>query len=120
MLAFVGTQATAQKACTVSYIADNILKGNATAICECVDARIEIITPDTEGVYSKAQAEVVLRNLFKSLPADQFEIKQEGASKGNSRFFIGTYKSKSNTLNVYGLLKSIDNQMQIIQLHFEE
>jgi hypothetical protein len=32
---------------------------------------------------------------------------------------IGTYKSKSESLNVYILMKPVSNQLMIQQIHFE-
>lgn len=81
---------------------------------------VELVIPGKEGTYSKAQAEMLMKDFFSNHPPSSFMINQKGSSAGGSQFMIGTYKSGKNTYKTYILLKQANNQMAIQQVQFEE
>jgi hypothetical protein len=100
-------------------IAAAIKAGNSKELAQYFGPTVEIILPGTDGAFSKAQAEMIMKDFFgKSAPVS-FTVNQKGNSAGGAQFMIGTYKSKTETLNVYILLKPVSNQLLIQQIHFE-
>ncbi len=100
-------------------IAAAIKSGNAKILATFFCPTLEIRIPGSDGAFSKAQAEMIMKDFFvKSLPVS-FVVNQKGNSSGGAQFMIGTYKNKSQTLNVYILLKPVGSQLLIQQLHFE-
>jgi hypothetical protein len=100
-------------------IASSIKAGNSRELAKYFGPTVEVITPGSEGAFSKSQAEVIMKDFFtRSVPVS-FVINQKGNSSGGSQFLIGTYRSKTETLNVYILLKPVSGQLLIQQLHFE-
>lgn len=104
----------------VDQIASAIRDGNASALSTFFGKTVEVIIPGNEGVYSKAQAEMILKGFFAKYAPISFVVNQNRASAGGSQFIIGTYKNKLNELNVYVLLKPVAGQMLIQQIHFEK
>lgn len=104
-------------------VADNITAaiktGNSGELAKYFSPSLEIILPGSEGTFSKAQAEMIMKNFFARLSPVSFVVNQKGNSAGGAQFMIGTYKSKSETLNVYILLKPVNGQLLIQQMHFE-
>jgi hypothetical protein len=96
-----------------------IKAGNSKELAKFFGQTVEVLLPGIEGAFSKAQAEMIMKDFFtKSLPVS-FVVNQKGNSAGGTQFMIGTYKSKSEVLNVYILLKPVSGQMMIQQIHFE-
>jgi len=103
----------------VESITAAIKAGNSVELANYFAPTLEIILPGSDGTFSKAQAEMIMKNFFaKSVPIS-FVVNQKGNSAGGAQFMIGTYKSKSEKLNVYILLKPVSNQLLIQQMHFE-
>ena len=96
-----------------------IKAGSSKDLAKYFGPTLEIILPGSEGTFSKAQAEMIMKDFFaKSVPVS-FVVNQKGNSAGGAQFIIGTYKNKSEKLNVYILLKPVSNQLMIQQIHFE-
>jgi hypothetical protein len=103
----------------VESIAATIKAGNSKELAKYFGPTVEIILPGSDGAFSKAQAEMIIKDFFvKSAPVS-FVVNQKGNSAGGAQFIIGTYKTKSETLNVYILLKPVSNLLMIQQMHFE-
>ena len=103
----------------VEDVTASIKAGNSKELAKYFGPTLEIILPGSEGTFSKAQAEMIMKDFFtKSVPVS-FVVNQKGNSTGGAQFIIGTYKSKNEKLNVYILLKPVSNQLMIQQMHFE-
>lgn len=84
------------------------------------DESLEIITPDSDGVYSQNQAKQVLKAFFKKYPSSGFSVNHTGNSAGGSKFLVGTYQSGNNSFRVSVFLKKVGNDFLIQELSFEE
>jgi len=103
----------------VENISAAIKAGNSKELAKYFGPTVEIILPGSDGAFSKAQAEIIMKDFFsKSVPVS-FVVNQSRTSAGGAQFIIGAYKSKSEILNVYILLKPVSNQLLIQQMHFE-
>jgi hypothetical protein len=100
-------------------IAAAIKAGNSKELANYFGPTVEIILPGSEGAFSKAQAEMIMKNFFAKSAPVSFVVNQKGNSAGGAQFIIGTYKNKNEILNVYILLKPVSNQLLIQQMHFE-
>jgi len=98
-----------------------IASGNSTALAVHFFTSIELSIPDAQGSYSKAQAELLMKNFFSKYPPKSFTIINEGQSGGEkSRFAIGTYTTtKGDDFRVYYLIKEISGKNQLTILKFE-
>lgn len=98
-----------------------IKAGNSNNLAKYFGSTVEIILPGSDGTYSKAQAEMIMKDFFAKSPPVSFVVNQnqKGNSAGGAQFMIGTYKNKTEKLNVYILLKPVSKQLMIQQMHFE-
>ena len=103
----------------VEDITAAIKAGSSKDLAKYYGPTIEIILPGSEGTFSKAQAEMIMKDFFTKSAPVSFVVNQKGNSAGGAQFIIGTYKNKSEKLNVYILLKPVSNQLMIQQMHFE-
>jgi len=103
----------------VEDIAAAIRAGNSKDLSKYFGPTVEIILPGSDGTFSKAQAEMIMKAFFAKSAPVSFVVNQNRNSAGGAQFIIGTYKSKTEKLNVYILLKPVSNQLMIQQIHFE-
>ena len=103
----------------VDDVAAAIRAGNSKDLSKYFGPTVEIILPGSDGAFSKAQAEMIMKAFFAKSAPVSFVVNQNRNSAGGAQFIIGTYKSKTEKLNVYILLKPVSNQLMIQQIHFE-
>ncbi len=103
----------------IEDISAAIRAGNSKDLAKYFGPTLELILPGSDGAFSKAQAEMVMKDFFAKSAPVSFSINQKGNSAGGAQFIIGTYKNKNEKLNVYILLKPVSNQLMIQQMHFE-
>lgn len=103
----------------VENITAAIKAGNSKELAKYFGPTVEIILPGSDGAFSKAQAEMIMKDFFTKSAPVSFVLNQKGNSAGGAQFIIGTYKNKTELLNVYILLKPVSNQLMIQQMHFE-
>ena len=94
-------------------------KGNAKELSIFFNEKIELLLPERSGVFSKAQATMILDDFFISNPPTSFKIIHQG-KKENTSFAIGQYNSGNNQFRLYFLLKKNDDTTNIQQLRIEE
>ena len=101
-------------------IALTLKTGNASELSKFFDTNIEIIILDEEDVYSRAQAEVVIKNFFAKNPPKSFELIHQGSSKEGSKYGIGNLTTSQTTFRTYIYIKQKGKEYFIQELRFEE
>jgi len=108
---------------SVTDIIDNISTairaGNAKELAKFFNTNIDVTIPGYEGVYSKTQAEQIIKGFFTTHPPKSFSIIHQGASKDGSQYSIGNYASDKKSFRSYFLLKKTNEQFLLHQLRFE-
>ena len=79
---------------------------------------VELVILEKENVYSKTQAEQILKNFFVSHKPTSFEVLHNGGSD-KSKYYIGTLKTERKAFRVYYLLKTKNDKTLIYQLRIE-
>jgi hypothetical protein len=100
-------------------VAESIKSGNATLLASYFMAQIELTIEDTEGTFSKAEAEKKLIAFFGSHGVTGFEIKHQGTSKLDDQYRIGDLTTKNGTFRVTFFIRKNGNSLQIKQLKIE-
>lgn len=113
-----------QKASSIAVekIPDGIIlamkAGNAAELAKYFNDHIELIILKEEDVYSKSQAEQIMKKFFAEHKAVGFKIIFEGG-KSNSRYAIGNLTTQKGSFRVYFLFKGSGNDALIHQLRIE-
>ena len=98
-----------------------IKTGNARELAKYIGETIEISIEGASEVYSKAQAEQVLKDFFAKNVPDAFEIKHNSTVNESVKFGIGELKTKSGkNFRVVLYTKQQGDQYYIQELNFEE
>jgi hypothetical protein len=92
--------------------------GNATIISTYFNTTLEITILEKEGVYSKTQAEMIVKDFFVQHPPKQFSLLHQGG-KESSKFAIGNLVSGSQTFRVTIIFKTDGTELIINQFRIE-
>lgn len=98
----------------------NALKsGNASQLSSFMGNSIDLSIPENEGMYSKAQSELILKTFFSKHPPTNFKVMNNGDAKNNTHYSIGTLNTNNGNYRVYILYKEVNNIATILELRIE-
>lgn len=101
-----------------SGIVSALNNGDASALSSYFSSTIELTIHEKEEIYSRTQAEIILRKFFSENRPTQFSIIHQGG-KENSKYAIGNLSTSSKSFRVTFLLKTEENKVLIHQLRIE-
>ena len=93
--------------------------GNAAELAKHFHSNVELIILEEEDVYSRSQAEQIIRKFFSEHKPSAFRVIHEGGME-NSRYAIGSLDTSGTRFRVYILMKKQDNKPLIHQLRIEQ
>ena len=92
--------------------------GNAEALAAYFNEDVELVILDQEDVYSRKQAEQIMRKFFTDHRPVAFKV-IFGSGKEVSRYAIGSLETKQGTFRVYLLIKDQDGKPLIHLLRID-
>ncbi len=105
-------------AISIDEVVNAMKTGNVTAVASYFDNTVEITLPDKGNSYSKAQAELVLKDFFTNNPVKGFTVIHKGQNAGY-QYCIGTLITKNGNFRTTIQMKQ-KKEVQVIQeLRFE-
>lgn len=106
-----------------AQVAENVASalkvGSSKELAKSFSNNVELTIISKEGVYSKAQAEVMLKDFFASHPATDFTVMHKGGEDSQSKYTIGTLKTAKQSFRVFYLIKTEGGKEVISQLRIE-
>lgn len=93
--------------------------GNSKELAKYFNTNIELVVLNHEDLYSKSQAERIIKDFFNKYPPEKFTIIHNGGKK-DFKYSIAELSSKKITFRVYFLLKTNKDQLLIHQLRIEK
>ena len=103
----------------VKDIGTALKAGSSKELIKFCNQTVEIKINGESSNYSKAQAEVVLRDFFSKNPPTNFTYIHQGASQG-LKYTIGRYTHDSGAYRVVMFIKKIDDKYLIDTLNFSQ
>lgn len=117
-LAFVFPAFTNSVSEIPSEISSALSSGNASMLAQYFNNSIELTLLEKEDIYSKTQAEMILRDFFSKHKPTQFKVVHQGG-KENSKYAIGNLVCGLESYRVTFLIKTENNNSYIHQLRIE-
>lgn len=117
LLLFLGVQG--QDAVKDKVVA-SMKAGNSKDLAQLFIPNIDLTVKESSDVYSKAQAEQILRKFFNDNPPVDMVIEHSGVSKFGDKYFIGILRTRSAYFRVTFFLKKGDEDFQVKQLRIED
>lgn len=103
----------------VDDIANAIRSGNPKNISAYFIDNIDLKVIDQEDVYSKQQAEMILKNFFTKHPVKAFSMAHKSVEKNGSQYIIGTLETTNGKFRIYFLIKTTGAKTLIQQFKIE-
>jgi len=103
-----------------SPMKDALKAGSAKELVKHFKESVDIDLDGDERTYSKAQAELVLRDFFKKHAVTDFSIIHDGSSKGGLQYAIGRYVSGPENYYVIIRVKEEEGLHLIHEIKFRK
>ncbi|MFN6092799.1 MAG: DUF4783 domain-containing protein [Bacteroidota bacterium] len=99
-------------------IANAIRSGDARSVSRYFSNSVDLTLIGQEDVYSKAQAEQILKDFFNKNTPRSFSIIHRGESKDGAKYAIGNLTTSSGNYRVYYYFKVAGGSVNIQELRF--
>lgn len=93
--------------------------GNAKELAATFIPNIDLTVKESSDVYSRAQAEQILRKFFNDHPPVDLVIEHSGVSKFGDKYFIGILRTRNGYFRTTFFLKKGEEDFQVKQLRIE-
>lgn len=108
------------KADIYDELAGAIRAGDAHQIASHFDSRVDLALSNLEDVYSKAQAELLIKDFFSKNAPKSFNLVHKGSSKEGTLFAVGTLNcTNGKSFRVSFVLKTVKGINIIQEFRFE-
>jgi len=99
-------------------IANAIRSGDSKSVSRYFSNSVDLTLVGQEDVYSKAQAEQILKDFFNKNTPRSFSIIHRGESKDGSKYAIGNLTTSNGNYRVYYYFKMVGGSINIQELRF--
>jgi len=82
-----------------------ITAGNAHELAKLLHSSVDLNIPENEGVYSKAQAELILKEFFSKNNPKAYKTLHKGSSKDGAQYSIGNLETETGMYRAYFYMK---------------
>jgi hypothetical protein len=92
--------------------------GNSAELSKYFDDDVELTLPDKSDNYSKAQAQLIVRDFFSNNGVTGFDLKHKGDSPGG-HFCIGTLQTSAGNFRTNVFMKEKKGKEVIKEIRFQ-
>ena len=103
----------------IDDIAIAIRSGNPKNISKYFIENVDLKIIEQEDVYSKQQAEMILKDFFSKHAVKSFTIAHKSEARNGSQYVIGTLETGNGKFRTYFLIKTTGGKTLIQQFRIE-
>lgn len=103
----------------IDDIASAIRSGNPKSISKYFIERIDMKMIDKEDVFSKQQAEMILKDFFDKHVIKSYTVAHKSEAKNGSQYVIGTLDTSNGKFRTYFLIKTTGDKTLVQQFRIE-
>ncbi len=120
ILLILPTVIMAQSEGTLPYeITEATRNGDAVELANYFNSKIELVLPSNSGIFSKQQAQFMIKDFFNTYPPNSFQLIHQGVRE-NATFAIGKYSYSKGKFRFVFLTKNEGGNALIHQLRIEQ
>ncbi len=101
-------------------IVTSLKNSNAKEVSKFFNSNVELTINDNEGVYSKQQAEMMLKNFLVNNQPKNITIQHRGSSGQSAKYAIANYETAQGKYRVYIFMKDSGSGMLVHEMRFEK
>lgn len=102
----------------IDEVISSLRSGNAAELAKNFDDNIELSLPDKSDSYSKAQAQLIVKDFFSNNGVKGFELKHKGESPGG-HFCIGTLQTNAGSFRTNVFMKMKNGKEVVKEIRFQ-
>ncbi len=103
----------------IDGISTAIRSGNPRNISKYFIENIDLKVIAQEDVYSRQQAEMILKDFFTKHPVKSYTVAHKSEPKAGSQYVIGTLETENGKFRIYFLIKTTGSETLIQQFRIE-
>jgi hypothetical protein len=92
--------------------------GSSTELSKYFDDSVELTLPDKSDSYSKAQAQLIVKDFFGNNGVKGFDLKHKGDSPGG-HFCIGTLQTNAGNFRTNVFMKTKNGKEVVKEIRFQ-
>jgi Domain of unknown function (DUF4783) len=101
----------------IDEVIGTLRSGDADGLSKYFDDNVQLALPVKSDSYSKAQAQVILKDFFGNNSVKGFELKHKGDSPGG-HYCVGTLQTKSGNFRAHVFMKSKGSKEVVNEIRF--
>ena len=102
---------------TIDEVIGALRSGDADGLSKYFDENVELTLPVKSDSYSKAQAQVIIKDFFGNNGVKGFELKHKGDAPGG-HYCIGTLQTKSGNFRAHVFMKAKSGKEVVKEIRF--
>lgn len=103
---------------------DDVVNGlktqNAKEVAKYLNGNVDLTINNQEGVYSKQQAEMMIKNFLVQNPPKTVTVQHRGSSAQGAKYAIANYETEQGKFRVYIFMKMVGAQMLVHEMRIEK
>ncbi len=103
---------------TIDSVIGALRSGNSSELSKFFDDNVELTLPDKSDSYSKAQAQLIVKDFFSNNGVKGFDLKHKGDSPGG-HFCIGTLQTSAGNFRTNVFMKSKGGKEVVKEIRFQ-
>lgn len=103
---------------SIEEVIGAIRSGNASELSKYFDDNVELTLPDKSDSYSKAQAQLIVKDFFVNNRVKGFDLKHKGDSPGG-HFCIGTLQTNAGNFRTNVFMKIKGGKEVVKEIRFQ-
>lgn len=93
--------------------------GNASQLSNYFDDNVGLTLPDKSDSYSKAQAQLIVKDFFNNNGVKGFELKHKGDGAGGSQYCVGTLQTNAGNYRTNVFMKLKNGKEVVKEIRFQ-
>lgn len=103
---------------SIDEVIGALRSGNSTQLSGFFDENVELTLPDKSDSYSKAQAQLIIKDFFANNGVKGFELKHKGDSP-SGHFCIGTLQTNAGNFRTNVFMKVKNGKEVVKEIRFQ-
>jgi hypothetical protein len=103
---------------SIDEVIGALRSGNSAELSKYFDESVELTLPDKSDSYSKAQAQLIVKDFFGNNGVKGFDLKHKGDSPGG-HFCIGTLQTSAGNFRTNVFMKNKGGREVIKEIRFQ-
>lgn len=107
------------KQSNIDEVIGAIRSGNASELSKYFDDNVELTLPDKSDNYSKAQAQLIVKDFFTNNKVKGFDLKHKSGDTPGGHFCIGTLQTSAGNFRTNVFMKIKGGKEVVKEIRFQ-